>query len=110
MMAKGGLDEMAKWGYLAILGLAVAAPFMQWEVTVPLIALGFLVGFVNIREKEEVPFLLAAITISGASAFISQLPEVGMTVAPIFKNLAVAAGAMAVVPAAKIIHRVCKGK
>ena len=108
-MAKMGLEEIGKWGFLAVLGLAVAAPFMQWEVTTWLIALGLLVGFVNIKRKEEVPFLIATLVISGASAIISQVPEVGMTIAPIFKNLAIAAGAMAVIPAVKVIYRVAKG-
>lgn len=103
------LEDLGSWGFLAIMGLAVLGGFIQWEWTMPLVAtLGLIVGFTNISKSEIVPFLVATLAIAGASAIIANLPSVGVMLNIIFRNLAVAAGAIAIIPALKVIYETGK--
>ncbi|MBD3319158.1 hypothetical protein GF342_04590 [Candidatus Woesearchaeota archaeon] len=73
---------------LAILaGLVPNLDQFPWVVWV-LAGLGFLIGVLNIEEKEQTPFLVAGIGLLVLAIAVNAfLPELGQIVAVIFKNI-----------------------
>ena len=57
-------------------------------ITVILVVLGFVVGFLNISQKEKIPFLAACVTLMVASnANYLVIPTVGITLQNILHNI-----------------------
>ena len=104
-MAKTDLDDVMNYLPVIVMGLAVVSAFMSlgtWVIPAIVIG-GLLVGFKNINKDEVVPFLVATLAIAGASTVLASIPSVGPFIGQIFQNLAIAAGSIAIVPAAKTI-------
>ena len=106
------IDDVTKWLPIVVMGLAVISAFLNLgDWVIPAIILGgLIVGFINITKNEIVPFLVATLVIAGASALLSSIPSVGVWVAGIFQNLAIAAGSIAIVPAVKTIWEIASKK
>jgi len=103
-------EDMLRYLPLAVMGLAVLGGLVNlgaWFVPV-LIALGAIVGFMNIRKEEVVPFLVSTLSIAGAATLIVNLPTVGGLLAVILANVGVAAGSMAIPVALKSIYKLSK--
>lgn len=106
-----GVQQIGAYAFLAgvlvavIVGIAVGAgirnPAAYSASTVLLVLLGLAVGYLNIREKESVPFLAASIALAVGGGFgpsLSVIPLVGSYIAAIL--LAIASF---VVPAAIVV-------
>jgi hypothetical protein len=71
------MKNVGKWLFLAGIILSVVSGYITWSgMPLVLILLGFIVGFVNINERESQKFLVAAITLlvvgtAGMSALFS---------------------------------------
>lgn len=81
-MAKGGSsasERVGSWAFIIglvvaiVLGWLPATAFQAWVVGL-LLVLGVIVGFLNISEREIVPFLVACV------AFLVAAPAFGATV------------------------------
>lgn len=107
---------LGAWAF--IIGLIIAAVVaILWAKTVPawsiyvLVALGLIVGFLNITEKEVMPFLLSAIafliTFQSLSAIVVKLPLGGM-LDSFFKMISVFIAAATALVAFKELFAVSK--
>ncbi len=71
------MKNIGKWLFIVGIVLSVASGYIDWSpMPVVLMLLGFIVGFVNINEKEAQKFLIASITLlvvgtAGISALFS---------------------------------------
>lgn len=71
------MKNIGKWLFLSGIVLSVVSGYITWAgMPLVLIFLGFVVGFVNINEREAQKFLVAAITLlvvgtAGMSALFS---------------------------------------
>ena len=77
-----------------------------------LVALGLIVGFLNIAEKERTPFLVAAIAllVTGTAAInLAIIPQIGTYLQNIIKNITVFVTPAAIVVALKAIFSLAKG-
>lgn len=66
------MQKIGKWAFVLGTLVSVLSGFVSWDLTViVLIALGLIVGFLNISEKEAEKFLIAAISllIIGTASF-----------------------------------------
>jgi len=58
------MKNVGKWLFLAGIVLSIISGYITWSpMPLVLILLGFIVGFVNINEKEAQKFLIASITL-----------------------------------------------
>ena len=77
-----------------------------------LAALGLVVGFLNVSEREVSKFLLAAIaflvTIQSITTFVASLPLVGTAISTFFGLIAVFIGPAAAVVAVKALFSVTR--
>lgn len=96
---------------LGLLVIAVAAAFLEitWAPML-LVILGLVVGYLNITEGETVKFLIASLVIVGVSGILALLPAIGGMLESIFQNVALAAGATALLPAIKVWWKAAKRK
>ena len=105
-----GLTEMGTYAFL--LGALIAIVTALFPdilgaglITGILVLLGLVVGFLNITQKEVVPFLLAAVALGlGAQANFSALPMVGLYIDGIMANLVTFVAPAAVIVALKAIY------
>lgn len=98
--------EIGKWAFVVGLVLAVLAGLVT-SLNVPLTVyvlavLGIVVGFLNVTEKETVPFLVATIALMLTSTSLAVLGVATLTA--IFTNVAVFAAPAALVVAIKAVY------
>ena len=77
-----------------------------------LVALGLIVGFLNIAERERTPFLAAAIAllVTGTAAIsLAIIPQIGQYLQDIVLNISVFVAPAAIVVALKAIFSLAKG-
>lgn len=67
-------------------------------VTTILVVFGIILGLFNIKQKESVPFMVAALVIAGGATALAVLPYVGECVQILFSRIATL-----VIPAAIIV-------
>lgn len=98
------LTKIGHWSFLGGLVLSVLAGFIQIP-SFPLILfiLGLVVGFLNIKERESVPFLISVIALLMMGVAGLQLGTLTGTVAPIFNNFIAFVAAAGIVVAIKQI-------
>ena len=103
-----GLGGFGAILFLLGVGLSVVAAFMgSLPFTATILGIvGLVVGFLNITSKESLTFLTSVIAVSLLTGILAALPTVGGTVEAILVNIAVFAGAAALVVALKEIFRV----
>ncbi len=97
-------------------GIAVAAGYTgsPW-VSLLLVILGVVVGFLNVTDKETNVFLLAtiALVVAGTAGFgvlDTAIRPLGTLIDAIVKNIAIFAAPAAIIIAVKAIHAVAKSK
>jgi hypothetical protein len=102
------MNKVGKWAFISGIIVSVLAAFIEWEgIPTILIALGLVVGFLNIAEKEAEKFLIAtiALLIIGTASF-SVLIANGTFVSKtqtIFNDFTAFVAAAALVVALKVI-------
>lgn len=93
--------------FLLGLGLAVISAFMQIEAWM-LVVVGLLVGYLNIKVGESVKSILSALALGSGSALLATVPTIGVTLGPIFINIATYALAVVLVPALLTFYKAAK--
>ncbi len=106
------LETIGHWSF--ILGVIIAivagvAGTAYTEVAIALVALGIIIGFLNISEKETTKFLIAAIALllTGAAG-LEKLPAIGSFLGPILTNISTFVAPAAVIVALKAVYELGK--
>jgi len=104
------MAHIGKWAFVVGLVIAVAGGlgFEQVWFGWVLAALGLIVGFLNVSDKETQTFLLAAIALIVAAAAVGAIPYVGDIVTRIIANLVLFLGGAVLVVALKSLFAVAK--
>lgn len=110
--------KIGEWAFIIGVILAVLFGFVKadkWEgiVTLVLVIAGLIVGFLNVTEKETIPFLVAAVALMVTSnadlkVINDLIPSVGTWLQNIVANIAVFVAPGAVVVAIKAIRALAK--
>lgn len=108
------MGDIGKWSFIAGILLAIligALGFMLADyvssVSVILILLGIVVGFLNVTSKQVYDFLVAAIALLLAGAAgLETLPMVGEYLGPILSYIAAFVAPAAVIVSLKAIYEV----
>ncbi|MEM5836677.1 MAG: hypothetical protein QW451_00295 [Candidatus Aenigmatarchaeota archaeon] len=108
------MKKLGEYAFLAGIILAVLAGLVMqtggW-VAVLLVLLGVVIGFLNITQKETIPFLIASIALLMAgSAGLEKLPLVGGIVAAVISNVLHLVAPAAVIVALKTVYDLAKKK
>jgi hypothetical protein len=101
------MAEIGHWSFIIGVLIAIIAAFVGSSDTIAmlLVALGAIVGFLNISEKEVYNFLIAAIALLGiGAAGLSGLPAIGSYLGPIVSNIATFVAPAAVIVALKAVY------
>lgn len=87
--------------------VALMSNFGVWEANAwvwTLLALaGLVVGFINITREETVPFMVATLILATVTGVLAALPMVGGLMELMLTNVALVAGAAAIVVALKTV-------
>ena len=113
--------KIGEYAYIVSVVIAVlaglAAGFMSVPpaITLLLVVLGVIVGFLNISEKETTPFLIAsvALIVAGTAGFVAingLLPPLGTIIGSIVRNIAVFVAPAAIIVAVKAIAALASAK
>lgn len=105
-------NKIGEYAFLAGIAIAVLTAIATTiidpaQATMALVVLGVLVGLLNIKEKQVQLFLIAAIaflTAAIAEPSLGSLPEVGIYLSAIIKNIATFVAPATVIVAAKAIY------
>lgn len=110
--------KIGEWAFIIGVILAVLFSFFKagdWQgaVTLVLVIAGLIVGFLNVTEKETIPFLVAAVALMATSnakleVIDSIIPSVGTWLQNVVANIAVFVAPGAVVVAIKAIKALAK--
>ncbi len=104
-LTKIGLYVFLLGALIAILTALVPGLLETGTLTTLLVVLGLAVGFLNIRQKEVVPFLVAALALGlGAQAKFSAIPMVGGYIDAIIANIITFIAPAAVIVGLKAIY------
>ena len=85
-------------------GVGFEQAWFGWVLAV----FGLIVGFLNIRDKESQPFLLAAIALIVAANAVGAIPYIGEVITRIIANLVIFLGGAVLVVAVKSLFAVAK--
>ena len=112
--------RLGSWAFIlcvliALLGGAFGgyiAPYAGY-ITLVLVILGLIVGFLNIGHKEVNDFLIAAIALAlvglgGSAVQLGTIPFIGGVVAAMVANVAVFVGAAALIVALKAVSNLAR--
>ena len=123
-MAKGSSQTVGSWAFILGVVIAIIAGIVAGAtggletytagiITLVLVILGLIVGFLNIGEKEITNFLIAAIALIavgtanlGAVNFV--IPVLGTILQALVLNIAVFVAPAALVVALKAIHKLSR--
>jgi hypothetical protein len=121
---KGGINFMAKksnslqligrWAFIIGLVLAIIAGLIQDIYTIPsltliLVILGVIIGFLNIEEKDTVKLLVAIIALMGVGGLtLSVIPTISSYLEAILTNIVIFASGAGLIVAIKAIIEVTK--
>jgi hypothetical protein len=101
-------ERIGEWAFiLGVLLAILAGLFLGPEgwVAALLVALGAVVGLLNVSERETTPFLVASVALLLAgSAGLETLPLIGTFLAPILSNLVAFVAPAAVIVAIKAVY------
>ena len=104
------MAHIGKWAFIVGLVIAVAGGLgveQSWFGWV-LAALGLIVGFLNVSDKETQTFLVAAIALIVAASAVGAIPYVGDLVTQVIANLVLFLGGAVLVVALKSLFAVAK--
>ena len=114
---------MEKWGEYAFIvgviiallaGIAAAAGVSMdatviWAIAIVLLVIGVIVGFLNIKDKETMAFLIAAIALLATSAVgWEAIPYIGAYIKSILAYVAALVAPAAVIVALKSVWSLAK--
>ena len=108
-----GIGELA---FFAGLLLAIVAGFFMWGeyeyiLTIILVILGIIVGFLNITLKETTGFLIASVALLVAgSAGLDKIPYVSYYIYPILLNILTFVTPAALIVALKAVYQLARKK
>ncbi len=85
-------------------GLGLEQAWFGWVLAV----LGLIVGFLNISDKENQSFLLAAIALIVAASAVGAIPFIGEAVTRIIANLVLFLGGAVLIVAVRSLFAVAK--
>ncbi len=104
------MAHIGKWAFIVglVIGVVGGLGFDQAWFGWVLAALGLIVGFLNVSDKETQTFLLAAIALIVAAAAVGAIPYVGDIVTRIIANLVLFLGGAVLVVALKSLFAVAK--
>lgn len=112
------MEKVGELAFLAVVVIAVLAGLLQassaW-VTVLLVVLGLVVGFLNVSEKETAPFLMASIALVVAATATfgpidTVIPGLGSVIDAILNNVATFVAPAAVLVALKAVYALASKK
>jgi len=111
MMAKksNGLELIGKWAFIIGLVLAIIAGLIQGIYEIPsltliLVILGLIVGFLNIEDKDTVKLLVAIIALMSFGILtISVIPVINTYLRDMLTNIGIFASGAGLVIAIKAI-------
>lgn len=103
--------KIGRWSFIGGLVLSVLAAFVQVSyLALILFVLGLVVGFLNIKEKESVPFLVSVIALLVIGVAGLQLGQLTPTVSGILNNFITFISAAGLVVAIKQVLAVGPAK
>ncbi len=85
---------------LLTIGAMQPDPNIIWILAV----LGLIVGLMNLKIKDEVPFLIATIVLITAAGYLALIPYVGETLTTILQYIVVFVAPAAIIVALKAIY------
>ncbi|MFA7707969.1 MAG: hypothetical protein WCX73_03395 [Candidatus Pacearchaeota archaeon] len=115
-MAKksNSLQLIGRWAFIIGLVLAIIAGLIQDIYTIPsltliLVILGVIIGFLNIEEKDTVKLLVAIIALMGVGGLtLSVIPTISSYLEAILTNIVIFASGAGLIVAIKAIIEVTK--
>ena len=115
-MAKKNLEIVGKWAFLIGLIIAVLAGIVEAadiyivpQLTLILVVLGLVVGFLNITEKNVIKLLVAIIALTSVGgAAVAAIPAINTYLLAMLANIIAFAGAAGLVVAVKAIYETGK--
>jgi hypothetical protein len=115
-MAKNLLAKVGVWAFIMGMIVAIVAGFLESALTTPiLVAVGILVGLLNVSEKEAKGFLLAAVSImiavytaGGQLSNLATLGAVGDYLKSLMMNINVFVFPATIVVAVRAIYALAK--
>jgi len=111
------LDVIGKWSFIVgIFGAIIAGLIIEAGIlteipylTLILVLLGLIVGFLNITEKDTVKLLVAIIAlVSVGSITVAAIPAITTYLSTVLQNIITFAGAVGLVVAIKAIYETGK--
>lgn len=110
-MAKksGGLEIVGRWAFIIGLALAILAGLIEGLYTIPyltliLVILGLIVGFLNIADNDTVKLLVAIIAVMGIGGLtLSAIPVIDTYLEAMLTNIVIFASGAGLVIAIKAI-------
>ncbi|OIO27637.1 hypothetical protein COX86_03370 [Candidatus Micrarchaeota archaeon CG_4_10_14_0_2_um_filter_60_11] len=112
---KGG-NSIGPWAFIIGIVIAILAGFMGMQTSLIVLALavlGLVVGFLNVSEKETMPFLVATIAfMMAASSLVVVFAAVGMAgiETVIMQNIGTFVAPAAAVVAIKALYDITKDR
>ncbi|HLC66131.1 MAG TPA: hypothetical protein VJK52_00645 [Candidatus Nanoarchaeia archaeon] len=109
-------EKIGSYAFLIGIGIAILAGLFSTVipsgvVTLVLVILGLVVGFINIADREIQVFLIASIAlIATSNANLGAIPAVGRYLSAIIENIAVFVAPAALVVALKAIKDMAGNK
>ena len=108
------MKEIGKWAFIVGLIIAVLAGLIEGIYTIPyltliLVILGLVVGFLNIAEKNTIKLLVAIIALMGVGSMtVLAIPAISSYLETMLGNFVVFVGAAGLVVAIKAIVETSK--
>ena len=99
-------SKLGQWSFIGGIVIALLLALVsKWEgeLTLVLVVLGLLVGFLNVTEKETMPFLVAAIALLATGVARESLTKIPPVVLGSFFSAAVGNIASFVAPGAIVV-------
>ena len=109
-------DAIGKWAFIIGLAIAIIAAILQQadvynlpQLTLILVVLGLIVGFLNISEKDSTKLLIAIIALLGVGGMtVVAIPAIDAYLTAILKNFVAFVAAAGFVVAVKSIYEISK--
>ncbi len=107
-------DKLGAWSFMAGAGIAIFTSLLSLDaplLTTALVILGFVVGFLNVSDKDTTHFLVAVIALAAAgNANVDAIPVVGATLQNVLRNVGIFVAPAAAVVALKVVYEMASGK
>jgi len=98
------LTKIGHWSFLGGVVLAILAGFANIQsLAAVLFALGLIVGFLNVKEKESTRFLVAVITLLVIGVAGLEFGKLNLVIAPMLQSLIAFVSAAGLIVAVKQI-------